>query len=245
MYFVRYTLLHSLRTGQSPSNFLNLISLSTRIAVTMAFRCFFLTVPPKNVVWYSQEFVLIISILKKNRLVKDVFCSHPWPFFHIRAPENPVFFCYFLPGSRCHYLSKWWFPRFGWWLTLRKKNMVKLINHRQPSYSRMVGQGFSEVEQLSPEKWWHLKEADPASQFWMIYFATGRAVKLRSMQYSFDDFRRLVARRARDRLFFSLRNGSTGMNSWWGIHPVNQRDTLMRWILLEGSSRSFVYWTCI
>ena len=35
----------------------------------------------------------------------------------------------------------------------------------------MVGHGFSEVEQLSPEKWWHLKEADPASEFWRVYLA--------------------------------------------------------------------------
>ena len=127
----------------------------------MAFRCFF-SPSPKKMLFGTHKSLCWSFLLKKHRLVKDVFCSYPWPFFHIRAPENPVFFmsfCYFLPGSRCHYLSKWWFPRFGWWLTLRKKNMVKLINHRKPSYSKMVGQGFSEVEQLSPEKWWHLKEA--------------------------------------------------------------------------------------
>lgn len=180
--------------------------------------------PQKNVVWYSQEFVLIFLFRQKTDWWKMCFVRiGPLPFFHIHAPENPVFlqYVFFLPSpwkSAFDYSSKWWGSLL---LDNDKPSWTKLLkNGGAPRFFQGTPRSFF---QLSPEKWWHLKEADPASEFWMIYFATGRAVKLRSMQFhSMISVDRWHAAPITD--FFSLRNGSTGMNSWWGIHPVNQRD---------------------
>lgn len=134
---------------------------------------------------------------------KDVFCSHrSIALFSHPCTGKPCFFtvCFFLPSpwkSAFDYSSKWWGSLL---LDNDKPSWTKLLkNGGAPRFFQGTPRSFF---QLSPEKWWHLKEADPASEFWMIYFATGRAVKLRSMQYSFDDFRRPVARRAHNRFFF-------------------------------------------
>ena len=91
------TLLHSLRTGQSPSNFLNLISLSTRITVTMAFRCLFFHRPPKKMLFGTHKSLYWYFYFDKKQIGERcvLFASVHCPFFTSMHRKTLFFYSMF------------------------------------------------------------------------------------------------------------------------------------------------------